>query len=669
MTRKMLVVVACLLAVVLVDSSFAVTRYVSPSGGNTPPYTSWGTAARRIHDAVSAAVNGDVVLVTNGTYGLNADIMINPQITVRSVNGPASTIVDGSNTVRCFTLNNYNITLNGFTLRNGFSGVGGGGVRMTYGGTLRNCIIRNNRASDGGGIYTGSATCMIASCTIEGNYASGGGGGLYLGPYVWVYDCAIIDNRANNTGGGLWAQDLSRVTRCLIRGNAATNHGAGGVFFNRQNNQLEDCLVVSNWAKEYAGGLYAWSSTVVNCTFSYNHAGSAGGVYLDYGCRITNSIIYFNTASGSTSNMDVNGSNFGHRVCTTPAFGVSPVTANPMFVNPAAGVFQLRFGSPCVDAGVPTYGSAVDLANAWRLNDGNGDGVDAQDIGCYEFIPSRLVKDYNGDGQTDLAVYQGAGANWYIRTLPGSQIAMGTNWGFGGVTPVHGDYNKDGVTDLGVFSPTYGTWYVRTVAGGILAMGTNWGFNGCVSAPGDYDGDARTDLALLHPASGNWYIRTLAGGILAMGTNWGFNGCTTVPGDYDGDGLFDLAVFYPATGQWYVRELTGETIVVGEQWGFSSCVAVPGDYDGDGIYDMAVYDTNTGNWYIDSLPAITPLAFAVNWGFSGCTPVSLDANGDGKSDLAVYHAASGNWYVRTVQGEVLALGANWGNSTMAAVKP
>jgi len=154
-----------------------------------------------------------------------------------------------------------------------------------------------------------------------------------------------------------------------------------------------------------------------------------------------------------------------------------------------------------------------------------------------------------------------------------------------------------------------------------------------------------------------------------MGTNWGFNTCVTVPGDYDGDGVSDLAVFHAATGRWYIREMTGPTIVVGEQWGFSSCVAVPGDYDGDGISDMAVYDTNTGNWYIDSLPAMGPLAFALNWGFSGCTPVSMDADGDGKSDLAVYHAVTGKWYIRSLRGEVLGLGVNWGNGSIDAVKP
>jgi hypothetical protein len=85
------------------------------------------------------------------------------------------------------------------------------------------------------------------------------------------------------------------------------------------------------------------------------------------------------------------------------------------------------------------------------------------------------VKDYNGDGQADLSVYYGAGASWYIRPLVGPAITFGTNWGFAGVTPVHGDFNKDGRTDLAVFSPSLGSWYIRTVQGSILAWGTNWG--------------------------------------------------------------------------------------------------------------------------------------------------------------------------------------------------
>jgi hypothetical protein len=50
-------------------SALAATHYVAQHSTNsTPPYTNWATAATIIQDAVEAAVEGDEVVVTNGTY-------------------------------------------------------------------------------------------------------------------------------------------------------------------------------------------------------------------------------------------------------------------------------------------------------------------------------------------------------------------------------------------------------------------------------------------------------------------------------------------------------------------------------------------------------------------------------------------------------------------------
>jgi len=103
-----------------------------------PPYSSWETAATNIQDAVDIAWNGAVILVTNGTYILNSQIDVDKNLTIKSVNGPENTIVDGNNSVRCFWLQDYDIKISGFTITNGkahteISGKNTGGGVFGYG--------------------------------------------------------------------------------------------------------------------------------------------------------------------------------------------------------------------------------------------------------------------------------------------------------------------------------------------------------------------------------------------------------------------------------------------------------------------------------------------------------------------------------------------------------
>ena len=79
-------------------------HYVSLSGHNIWPYTNWMDAATIIQHAVDTAAIGDTVLVTNGVYdsgGRTANgamtnrVVIDKPIAVRSVNGPAVTVIKG----------------------------------------------------------------------------------------------------------------------------------------------------------------------------------------------------------------------------------------------------------------------------------------------------------------------------------------------------------------------------------------------------------------------------------------------------------------------------------------------------------------------------------------------------------------------------------------------
>src|SRR5664279_2622129 len=108
--------------------------YVSSRSANpSPPYTSWATAATNIQDAVdTVSVPGATVVVTNGTYSaggrpiygtLTNRVAVDKPLTLRSVNGPQFTVIqgrqvpgttNGDGAIRCLYLTN-GTTLFGFT--------------------------------------------------------------------------------------------------------------------------------------------------------------------------------------------------------------------------------------------------------------------------------------------------------------------------------------------------------------------------------------------------------------------------------------------------------------------------------------------------------------------------------------------------------------------------
>ena len=57
----------------------------------TPPHADWATAAHTIQDAVDAAVAGDVIVVTNGTYATGGRdgnrVAVDKPLSLRSING------------------------------------------------------------------------------------------------------------------------------------------------------------------------------------------------------------------------------------------------------------------------------------------------------------------------------------------------------------------------------------------------------------------------------------------------------------------------------------------------------------------------------------------------------------------------------------------------------
>jgi hypothetical protein len=63
------------------------------------------------------------------------------------------------------------------------------------------------------------------------------------------------------------------------------------------------------------------------------------------------------------------------------------ISADPMFVDPAAGDYRLQRSSPCIDAGTNDAPGLpeTDFDGTPRIDDGDGDGFAVVDMGAFEF--------------------------------------------------------------------------------------------------------------------------------------------------------------------------------------------------------------------------------------------------------------------------------------------
>ena len=247
--------------------------------------------------------------------------------------------------------------------------------------------------------------------------------------------------------------------------------------------------------------------------------------------------------------------------------------------------------------------------------------------------------DYDGDGKTDIAIYNNTGGAWWVipssGTGPQGQMgAYGIGWGGSVFKSVPGDYDGDGKTDIAIYDTTGGAWWVIP-SSGIPAYGVGWGGSAFKPVPGDYDGDGKTDIAIYDTVSGGWWIIPSSGTgpqgqVGAYGVGWGGSAFKPVPGDYDGDGKIDIAIYNTSTGAWWIIPSSGlgpqgQVGAYGVGWGGPGFTPVPGDYDGDKKTDVAIYQSSNGGWWI--IYSSDGSTYGMGWG-GDASDIPLTTNPD-----------------------------------------
>ena len=311
------------------------THYVDVAGANPmPPYASWARAATNIQDAVDVAQDGDTVLVRDGIYrtggrttnaATRGRVVIERAITVKSVNGPEVTVIEGSpgsghpngtGAMRCVYLG-ANAVLNGFTLTEGYD------TSSVY--------------DRGAGAWC-EASAILTNCIITGNATVNVGVGAVYGGTLW--NCVLT----NNHGRGAYE---STLYNCRVTGNT----GDG----------VTSCALYNSEVSGNSGDGAGWSS-LYNCTLVNN---SGDGARLS---TLFNCIVYFNRGRNYT------GGGLDH-CCTTPLppEGAGNISADPRL----ASLSHLSADSPCIGAGRLHGSIGTDLdGEAWAA---------PPSIGCDEY--------------------------------------------------------------------------------------------------------------------------------------------------------------------------------------------------------------------------------------------------------------------------------------------
>jgi predicted outer membrane repeat protein len=353
-----------------------------------------------IQAAIDAAVDGDIIELTNGTFTGpgNRDIDYHGKgITVRSQAGdPEQCLIDcqgsPSEPHRGLLFNTHEDSgsvLEGVTITNGRSPTSddGGGVKcIRVSPVFRNCILRSNSADGmGGGMSIYQGTPSLIGCEFVDNTVDHlEGGGLYCESTDILLNACVFSRNSANFGAAVSARaSVTHFRDCVFLNNTAIT--GGGLILSGNTATLSGCTLVGNSAS--AGGAISCEDQadveLSHCTFHANR-GNGEAVHVFGGSHVLmeNVIIAFsqgltdaifcsgpgaNTVSLSCCDLYGNGGGDWDQECIHDQPGTDGnISEDPLFCDPASDDLTLDCASPCA----PEHDPECGRIGAWPVGCG-----------------------------------------------------------------------------------------------------------------------------------------------------------------------------------------------------------------------------------------------------------------------------------------------------------
>ncbi len=365
---------------------------VAPDGSGDAP---------TIQAAVNMAANGDVVLLTSGTFTGpgNRDVnFLGKVITVMSQSGAASTLIDCQNLGRGFLFQfgeGPSSALVGVTITGGRgTGVGASGgavLCLAASPTIEDCVFNNNDITPDDGDGAAIACIAGAQPLIRRNQFISNfgdqGGAIYASSGARPF---IVENsfefNSGNEGGAIYADQDAFLTiddnhfhdnTADVRGGAMCLSSAGGLI---ENSSFSHSASVAGAVIFWEGSTLAGASTIRRNTMSENRStGGQGVLVLNTTVAVQRNVIAFSeegsatscTAGATFSCNIVFGNAGGDAICGTD--GGNNLAVDPKFCGVlATHDYRLRSDSPCIPA-----------------NNACGQLIGSESVDCSDMTPAR----------------------------------------------------------------------------------------------------------------------------------------------------------------------------------------------------------------------------------------------------------------------------------------